>query len=504
MNSLQRENSGTLSKAACLLIVVALGTAGCASAPVSTEGGNKEPVAENTGPGLGYQTVRKAAGVSQTAYIYANSVYFNPVIRPVTHVTSLTSYVLKSSGGAMHRLAIAGVQMPALQGPIPDISHADPMDLVAWEQKLDRITDTKQSRGTIEFLVDGDEYFPRLEQAIDGATESIHIRTYIFDNDDFAVSIADRIKARSDEVEARVIVDSFGNLQAMQLDAESQPAGHRSPLTMKYYFKQDSDVKLRRTPNPWLTGDHTKTTIIDREVAFVGGMNIGREYRYDWHDLMMEVRGPVVDQLQHSADMAWARAGLLGDAGGLFHFLRGKREDAGDFGYPIRVLQTKDFDSDIYKAQLAAIRNAQSYILIQNAYFSDDGIIYELAKARRRGVDVRVILPAAGNHGVLDKSNTIAINQMLDHGIRVYRYPGMTHMKAAIYDGWVCVGSANFDKLSLKVNKELNLTTSDPGVARELLDKVFIPDLMVSEEITSPVNVTMTARVVEVVVDELL
>ena len=105
---------------------------------------------------------------------------------------------------------------------------------------------------------------------------------------------------------------------------------------------------------------------------------------------------------------------------------------------------------------------------------------------------------------MLDLSNAIAINHMLQHGIRVYRYPGMSHMKAAIFDGWVCVGSANFDKLSLKVNKELNLATSDPGVARALLDQVFIPDLEKSAEITAPVPTHFGNRVAEVVVDELL
>jgi cardiolipin synthase len=80
----------------------------------------------------------------------------------------------------------------------------------------------------------------------------------------------------------------------------------------------------------------------------------------------------------------------------------------------------------------------------------------------------------------------------------------MSHVKAAIFDGWVCVGSANFDKLSLKVNRELNLATSDQTVANELLERVFIPDLMISEEIIEPVELTMTARLAEIVVDELL
>jgi cardiolipin synthase len=168
------------------------------------------------------------------------------------------------------------------------------------------------------------------------------------------------------------------------------------------------------------------------------------------------------------------------------------------------VLQTRNFDSDIYKAQIAAIQSAQSYILIENAYFADDRILYELARARRRGVDVRIILPSSGNHGPVNASNRVAINQMLEHGIRVYRYPGMSHVKAAIFDGWVCVGSANFDKMSLQVNKELNLATSDQTVAKQLMERVFIPDLMISEEVLEPVEVTLTARLAEIVVDELL
>jgi len=93
---------------------------------------------------------------------------------------------------------------------------------------------------------------------------------------------------------------------------------------------------------------------------------------------------------------------------------------------------------------------------------------------------------------------------MLQHGIRVYRFPGMTHVKAAIFDGWACVGSANFDKLSLKVNKELNLATSDPDTVAELMNRLFIPDLMASTEINQPADTTMMARVTEMLVDELL
>ena len=171
---------------------------------------------------------------------------------------------------------------------------------------------------------------------------------------------------------------------------------------------------------------------------------------------------------------------------------------------PYALLYTRNFDSEIYRAQVEAIRRSQSYILIENSYFSDDLITYELAKARRRGVDVRVILPADGNHESLHASNQVAINTLLDNGIRVYIYPGMTHVKAAIFDGWACVGSANFDKLSLEVNKELNLATSDRATVKELLERVFMPDLASSHEVTDRVGVTFAQVLAERAVDEFL
>jgi cardiolipin synthase A/B len=487
------------------LLAICTALCGCAGSPSNTDPVTNEIVVSNDAPDKGYRIVRKVSRAGQTGLLYARSTEVEQILRPVSYTTSLASYLFKSTGGTLDRVALSSTLMPALDGEIPAVGNREPMDLVAWEKQLDEITDTRQTRGTIEFLVDGQEYFERLEASILAADESIDIRTYIFDNDDYAVSLADLLKGRSnDDVKVRVMFDSFGTIQATQVDPESTPNNHRAPLSVPMYLRSGSRAKVRTTANPWLTGDHTKTTIIDRRIAYVGGMNIGREYRYEWHDLMMEVRGPVVDSLQYESDKAWARAGLFGDLGNFFAFLKGPGKHADDDGYPMRILQTRNFDSDIYKAQIAAIRNAQSYILIENAYFSDDRMLYELARARRRGVDVRVIVPNAGNHGVLNASANVAINQMLEHGIRVYRFPGMSHVKAAIFDGWVCVGSANFDKLSLKINKELNLATSNPTVVAELLEDVFIPDLMVSREVSKPLDITLTARVAEVLVDELL
>ena len=65
---------------------------------------------------------------------------------------------------------------------------------------------------------------------------------------------------------------------------------------------------------------------------------------------------------------------------------------------------------------------------------------------------------------------------MIKYGAKVYAYPGMSHVKAAIYDGWACLGSANFDKFSLRVNREMNLATSESSFAEELKEDVFKPD----------------------------
>lgn len=476
-----------LSKAIVVTVLALLAT-GCATTP-----------ADNPA-----SLSRKASGLGTAGWVYARSVYENPINRPISHFASLGSLAIKSTGGLFRRVSLNTLEMPALDGPLPAAAHATPMDLHEFEKKLDKVTGTRQDIGRIRFLVDGDEYFGRLMESIENASESVDIRTYIFDNDDFAVAMADELRERSIGIRVRVMVDSIGNMLATQADPDSLPDDHEHPLSISGYLKYESDIKVRSMTNPWFTGDHTKTTIIDKKIAYVGGMNIGREYRYDWHDMMMEVTGPVVDQLQFESDKAWSRGGLLGDFANAFRFLRGKQEHADRDGYPVRILQTSNFNSQIHRAQIAAIQSARNYILIENAYFSDDRIVYELAKARRRGVDVRVIIPSRGNHGPLNASNKITINKLLEHGVRVYEYPGMSHVKAAIYDGWMCVGSANLDKLSLKVNKELNLATSDPATVGALLDQVFIPDLLASREITQPVVVTMATYLAEIAVDELL
>ena len=481
----------------------------CASAPPADQAAaaylNPDNIPVVTPESLAHSLgTHRAAEVAQAALLFGRVSLLESLIRPFSTEKALISLVLKSSLGFARRVAIDMVRFQALEAePLPPIVPRPGMDLEAWEADLAGIAGTS-TRGTVRFLVDGDEFFPRLIEAVKGAEESIDIRTYIFDNDDYAVKVADLLKKRSADVDVKVLLDGIGAIIGTRVDPDDLSENFDPPLSIISHLRSDSDVRVRTSGNPFLTGDHTKTTIIDGQVAFIGGMNIGRAYRYEWHDLMTEITGPVVDLLQRDSDVAWSKASWLGDLAMFARTLTPMRRRADDAGVPLTILTTRDHDSQLYRAQLAAIRRTQSYIFIENPYFSDDVVLFELAKARRRGVDVRVILPDDGNHQAQEYSNQVAINTMLRNGIRVYLYPGMSHVKAAVYDGWACFGSANFDKLSLQINEELNLGTSDPTIVANLLERVFAVDFELSEQLTAPVPTGWTHRLAEFVSDEVL
>jgi cardiolipin synthase len=436
-----------------------------------------EPTARShdmTGPAVPY---------IQTAGHLAQSHLGSLVIRPISSLYKLLFVATDTVSETARPQWL--INLEAVE--IPPIYEGPGMDLEAWEEVLDLTTGRESSRGTIEYLVDGEEFFTRLIDKMTSATQSIHLRTYIFDNDDFAERIADLLKRRSNEgVDVKLLFDGLGTIISTIEKQESLPVDWKGATSVRNFLESDSNVDVRQASNPWLTGDHVKTIVIDHQVAFTGGMNIAREYRYDWHDVMMEVRGPVVDILQEEFHRAWAHAGSLGDYGYFLQRMKPTPSDAEDVGYPVRVLFTRIDDPEIYLAQRRAIRNAKQYIYVENAYFTDDAMLHELVRARRRGVDVRVIMPLVTDRGPITRNNALAANVMLEHGIRVFVYPDMSHVKAAVFDGWACLGSANWDKWSLSINKELNLATSHPEAVDGLLKRVFETDFERSVELTEP------------------
>jgi len=439
-------------------------------------------------------------GLKSADYLLIDSHVLGIVKRPVSSTVRLFSWTRETTWEVLKPPSLILLE----NKPPPKLTQGENMDQQEFEKTLNGLIGHEPSYGTMKFLIGGDAFFIRLIDALISAKESIDVRIFIFDNDDYAVKIADLLKRKSKEgVKIRVLLDGMGQVMGEGKTSETLPPDFVPPKSMEKYLRKDSKIKVRVRPSAWFKADHTKTIIIDEELFFTGGMNIGREYRFDWHDLMIEVGGSIVDEIKEEFEIAWAHAGPWGDLGYLKAILEKSTLSTEKQGYPIRTLYTRLNDPQIYKAQLAAIRSAKKYIYVHNAYLSDDTIIYGLIKARRRGVDVRVILPIHGNHKIMNSNNIVSANVMFKNGIRVFFYPGMSHIKAAVYDGWLCTGSANFDKLSFRDNLELNLATFDPQTVEYVLEVLFRADFEKSTEMKELLDLGIKERLAEFLAEQL-
>jgi cardiolipin synthase len=266
-----------------------------------------------------------------------------------------------------------------------------------------------------------------------------------------------------------------------------------APKSIISYLRKDSAVHVHPFLNPWLSTDHSKVLLVDGTTAWIGGMNIGREYRYEWHDLMVEMHGPVVATLEHEFRRDWAHEGPLGD---LAYALisatppkRAPRPEIPDHWMKLRLLPTETGHKAFSTAVLGAMHHARDYLYVENPYLFDKRAVAALVKARMRGVDVRVILPHVNDFKAGGRSNLIVANYLLEHGVRVYFYPGMSHVKALLVDGWTCLGSANLNHLSMRLCQEQNVATSDPAFAARVKKELFDEDFSRSYELTEPISV---------------
>ncbi len=426
------------------------------------------------------------------------------------NVQTLTSFALMDNGWSFLKNPISSatrtvhqfLQWTAtmLQPPlrsygstIPPVTNAPGMDLIAWEKWLDHRIGMSRERGAVRLLINGEKFFPHFERRIAGAQTNISIHVCIFDRDDVAVQVADLLKARSTNVEVKVIFDRLNSNGAGETPpATPMRAGFVAPRSIKSYLRDGGHVRVHPQLNPGFTCDHSKVFLIDNRFAYMGGMNFGREYRYEWHDLMAEIEGPVVASMQWKFNKKWAQTGVWGDLGLAVAFMRGKPTNSlaePPDAIDLRRLYTKTFDREIRYAELAAIERAQNHIFLENAYLYSNDVIRALIRARLRGVDVRIIMPGENDFDSGHSSNLVTANYLRQHGVRVYFYPGMSHVKALLVDGWVCFGSANFDALSLRLNREGNIATSDPGFAAKFRREVFDADFAKARELTSEVSV---------------
>ena len=391
------------------------------------------------------------------------------------------------------------VSLAFVQGTSPRPGSAE------FEARLDKLGLASSLPGELSYHLDGGMFFNAFEKALATARQSIDVQVFIFDSDDVGLRCADLLRARAEEIPVRVILDDLGSTFAHGRQPPSGlPAGFKQPRDIGAYLQHGgSKVALRETLNPWLVTDHTKLHLFDRKVAFIGGMNLGRESRHEWHDLMVSVRGPIVAALNRDFEGTWKRNGPRGDLT-LFNREEPLKIAEGP-GVPIRILRTDAVNarSDILLAMLQAIRGARERIWIEMPYFAADIIENELEAAATRGIDVRVILPNRANHGIMDAGNFVTARNLLEAGVKVYHFPGMTHLKAMICDDWATVGSANLDTISMRINRELNFSFSDPGLVAELVALVFEPDFLASRPLTITDTKLNLAPLIESIADQL-
>lgn len=442
-------------------------------------------------PAALYDTTERGVTLSATAQEFS-------AILPEGHGLAL----LKNPVSSAARLGDLGIEtlVRFLRLPLPKpgtdppaLAHVASMDLASWESWLDHYTGTRRENGALRLQIDGYRFFARLSEGIAAATNRIELNVYIFDRDDVAVDVADQLKRRSDQVKVKIILDRLGSIAAgVSPPATPMPEDFVPPSSMLSYLRRDSHVEVRPFLNPWFSSDHAKVIVVDGNRAWLGGMNIGRKYRYEWHDLMVELEGPVVTSLETEFKRQWAHAGPWGDLAYVARLLSGpqKAEPTSNTNSwsKVRLLPTKTCWKPFATAVLGSLERAQSYVYVENPYLFDKRVILGLVNARNRGVDVRVILPNVNDFKAGGRGNLVIANYLLEHGVRVFFYPAMTHVKALLVDGWACIGSGNLNHLSLRVNQEENVATSDPGFAALLKHDLFEEDFTRSNELTQPIS----------------
>ncbi len=207
--------------------------------------------------------------------------------------------------------------------------------------------------------------------------------------------------------------------------------------------------------------DHRKILVVDDRLGFVGGYNIGSAYATEWRDTHVRITGPGV----------WDLARTFAD---FYNLNRRNRhgvaplllETASDWEPRIRVHRNvpRLWMFPIRSMYLEAINRASHHVWMTHAYFIPDSDFVEAIKsAARRGVDVRLLLPAVSNHVVADWLSRGYYGEMLAAGVRIFRFQGaMVHAKTSTIDGrWSTVGTANIDRLSMTGNYEVNVEFVD-------------------------------------------
>ncbi len=321
--------------------------------------------------------------------------------------------------------------------------------------------------GTVTVYTKGRDLYGDMLASIEAATRSIYFETYIWKDDRVGRTFKEAlIRAAERGVDVFVAFDVFGNIVVGPRFFRFPPSVH--VLRHWPWSGMKGPVALRA---PGL--NHRKILVVDGEVGYLGGYNIGSLYATHWRDTHVRVTGDSVPDLANAFVDYWNQ----NRRGEMPHL---ESPSNRSWESPVRVVRNVPSLAvfPIRYSYLEAIDRARDHIWLTHAYLiPDDDLTLALIEAVDRGVDVRIIVPAESNHIVADWLSRGFYTLLLSRGIRLLLYQNaMVHAKTATIDGvWSTIGTANLDRLSLMGNYEVNIEITDADVAAEM-EAVFQMD----------------------------
>ena len=329
---------------------------------------------------------------------------------------------------------------------------------------------------TVKTYTNGEEKFRSLFNDIRKAKKFIHIEYYIFRLDDLGEQLVNELKYKVAEgVEVRLLVDGMGS---KELTKKQIRFIHDIGIKFSIFFPGilphlNTRINYR---------NHRKIVVIDGEIGYVGGFNVGNEYINRgkqfkfWRDTHIKIEGPAVNELNKRFILDWDYASNENMNNMIKYFPKPKKK--GDVGIQIVSSGPDHMEEYIKNAYMKIINNAKEYVYIQTPYLvPDEPMLEALIISALSGVDVRLIVPGEPDHFFMEWILSANIGNLINYGVKIYRYNnGFIHSKTIVADDNVCsIGTANLDIRSFKLNFEVNAIIYDNKVAKEQKN-IFLAD----------------------------
>ncbi len=327
------------------------------------------------------------------------------------------------------------------------------------------------------------EHYIDLLDDINAAKKSINMLYFIIRDDNISRRIVSALaKKASEGVEVRLLYDDFGCLTTnKRVFAPLIEAGGR--VCAFFPVKLGSYSKINHR-------NHRKIVVIDNEIGYMGGMNIGDEYMglkkpSPWRDTHIKISGDAVMYLQKTFMLDWLFSTGEDLSVDLHRFFERTQRDWGRVGIQIVSSGPDTKDEPIKCGMIKMISSAKKTVYLQTPYFvPDKPFLTAIEMAAKSGVDIRVMIPGIPDKKYVYYSTCSFIGELLEAGIKVYKYPGFLHSKTLSIDGeTVTIGTSNADIRSFQLHFEINAFIYNSDVADEY-NKSYAEDMKLCTEVT--------------------